>query len=568
MTGEVVYNKGNGYSSKPNTIKTSLCKELDGHAWDYDGHDAAGNMRIPMEKVQQFVGITYGYPVRGVSILCFLLTIALISFSQVFATMSVCGTLDMALNLSSPYSLATEMGNLATKTITTSSCLAKESGEALATETMFATTPSCLAQESGEALAMETVSINLEVMTQGFIINCDLAIYMQDATSVMRGMGLPARYNYTCQVVVGHQLGQLPGEVCDKTVGVCDETVGDLGLASNMQDVTYEMRGMDKPALYKCQAANDHQVEEFPGVMVPEFEHLCDDDSIGALSHAQVGCIVLGGSGEYARASQSTSLEDPVNILGVDDIRSELVGCVFVYDKTGNQWYVVVLFATHDQNNKTQVTEVCDNLRDNNSIGAQSHAQVGRIVTGGSGVYVFASRSTSLEEYVCLDSCSSEHVFCDSRLVLDIRKGERQLKLESNGSSLNVSWKKPKLIVKSLGGYSPSFHDEMQVVIWFLEASILHCVGNLVGNFSNGGSLPISDIANVKGFNEDVWFSRNAITNILSLKKVRSEFPVSYDREDFIIHRALHRYYDMVFKTHERGLHVLDINDPRSSLRR
>ena len=134
--------------------------------------------------------------------------------------------------------------------------------------------------------------------------------------------------------------------------------------------------------------------------------------------------------------------------------------------------------------NKTQVTEVCDNLCDNNSIGAQSHAQVGRIVTGGSGVYVFASRSTSLEEYVCLDSCSSEHVFCDSRLVLDIRKGERQLKLESNGSSLNVSWKKPKLIVKSLGGYWPSFHDEMLVVIWFLEASILHCVGNLVGNFS------------------------------------------------------------------------------------
>ena len=388
MTGEVVYYKGNGYSSKPNTIKTSLWKELDGHALDYDGHDAAGKVRIPMEKVQQFVGITYGYPVRGVSILCFLLTIALIlfSFSQVFATMSVCGTLDMALNLSSPYSLATEMGNLATKTITTSSCLAQESGEALATETVF---------------------INLEVMTQGSIIHCDLATDMQDVTSVWRGMGLSESYNYTCQVVVGHQLGQLPGEVCDETVGVCDETVGDFGLATNMQDVTYEMRGMDKPALYKCQAANDHQVEEFPGVMVPEFEHLCDDDSIGALSHAQVGRIVLGGTR----------------------------------------------------------------------------------------VYVFASQSTSLEEYVCLDSCLSEHVFCDSRLVLDIRKGERQLNLESNS-----------------------------------------------------GSLPISEIANVKGLYEDVWFSMKAITNILSLKKVRNEFPVSYDGDNFIIHRALQGYFNMVFK--------------------
>jgi hypothetical protein len=200
--------------------------------------------------------------------------------------------------------------------------------------------------------------------------------------------------------------------------------VGDFGLATNMQDVTYEMWGMDMPALYKCQAAIDQQVEEFPGVMVPEIEHLCNDDSIGALSHAQVGRIVLGGSGEYAYASKSTSLEDPVNIPGVDDIRSELVRCVFVYDKTGNQWYVVVLFATHDQNDKTLVTEVCDNLRDNNSIGAQSHVQVGRIVTDGSGVYVLISRSTSLEEYVCLDLCLSEHVFCDSRLVFDIRKGD------------------------------------------------------------------------------------------------------------------------------------------------
>jgi hypothetical protein len=47
-----------------------------------------------------------------------------------------------------------------------------------------------------------------------------------------------------------------------------------------------------------------------------------------------------------------------------------------------------------------------------------------------------------------------------------------------------ASWKKPKLFIKSLGGYCPSFHDEILVVIWFLEASILHCVGNLVGNCS------------------------------------------------------------------------------------
>jgi hypothetical protein len=131
---------------------------------------------------------------------------------------------------------------------------------------------------------------------------------------------------------------------------------------------------------------------------------------------------------------------------------------------------------------------------------------------------------------------------------------------------------------------------------------------------SNGGSLPISQIANVKGFNEDVWFSMKAITNILSLKKVRIEFPVSYDGDNFIIYCASQGYFNMVFKLlswstgcvvtrqdtaswkkpellvkslggywpsfqdemlvviwfleasilHDSGLHALDINDPRS----
>ena len=81
---------------------------------------------------------------------------------------------------------------------------------------------------------------------------------------------------------------------------------------------------------------------------------------------------------------------------------------------------------------------------------------------------------------------------------------------------------------------------------------------------SNGGTLPISQVADVKGFKQSVWFSRKAITNILSLLRVKEEYPVSYDGEDFIVHRALHGYPDMVFKPHPTGLHVLDINDPRS----
>jgi hypothetical protein len=149
----------------------------------------------------------------------------------------------------------------------------------------------------------------------------------------------------------------------------------------------------------------------------------------------------------------------------------------------------------------TQVTEAVQDFRndDMDSIGGQSHAQLGRIVLGGSGV-AFASSATSIREYVLLDSCSSDNVFCNSRLVSNVRRGERQLNLESNG-----------------------------------------------------GYLPISDIANFEGFKQPVWFSKKAITNILSLLEVKKEYPVSYDGDNFVVHCASHGYPDMVFKPHSTG---------------
>jgi hypothetical protein len=158
----------------------------------------------------------------------------------------------------------------------------------------------------------------------------------------------------------------------------------------------------------------------------------------------------------------------------------------------------------------SQVSEVVDNLSDDASIGAQSHAQVGRIGLGNRG-YAFASRSLSLRDYVLLDNQSLVHVFCNPELVGNVRKAVRDLELESNG-----------------------------------------------------GKLPISSIANVDGFEKPVWFSEDAMTNILSLSQVKQEYDVSYDGDDFIIHRAKLGYPDMVFKPHSSGLHVLDVNDSRS----
>jgi hypothetical protein len=44
---------------------------------------------------------------------------------------------------------------------------------------------------------------------------------------------------------------------------------------------------------------------------------------------------------------------------------------------------------------------------------------------------------------------------------------------------------------------------------------------------------------------------------------VKKEYPVSYDGEAFIIHRAASGYSDMVFVPHPSGLHVWDPQDPR-----
>jgi hypothetical protein len=37
-----------------------LCKELEGHIFDYGGHGAADTMRVTQEKIQQYVGIKFG----------------------------------------------------------------------------------------------------------------------------------------------------------------------------------------------------------------------------------------------------------------------------------------------------------------------------------------------------------------------------------------------------------------------------------------------------------------------------------------------------------------------------
>jgi len=73
---------------------------------------------------------------------------------------------------------------------------------------------------------------------------------------------------------------------------------------------------------------------------------------------------------------------------------------------------------------------------------------------------------------------------------------------------------------------------------------------------SNGGSMKVNQKATVRGYNQQVWFSTDAITNIISLSNLTSQYRVTYDSEDaqkFVIHRE--GKPNMEFRKHSTGLH-------------
>ncbi len=111
----------------------------------------------------------------------------------------------------------------------------------------------------------------------------------------------------------------------------------------------------------------------------------------------------------------------------------------------------------------SQVHKEIGTLADDESFEEQSHAQVGMVMCGKKG-YSFATGKFSMRNHLLLDNQSLVHVFCNPQFVSNVRSAGRQLKLTSNG-----------------------------------------------------GNLPILEVADFDGFNKVVWYSEDAITNILSL---------------------------------------------------
>jgi hypothetical protein len=113
----------------------------------------------------------------------------------------------------------------------------------------------------------------------------------------------------------------------------------------------------------------------------------------------------------------------------------------------------------------------------------------------------------NLREVILLDNQSTVDIFCNKKLVSNVRRAPESLTLKSNG-----------------------------------------------------GELIVSHIADVSDYDEPVWFSKRAIANIFALKNMKKQYKVTYDSEEesFLVHRESSGLPNLAFKEHGNGLHFFD----------
>lgn len=77
---------------------------------------------------------------------------------------------------------------------------------------------------------------------------------------------------------------------------------------------------------------------------------------------------------------------------------------------------------------------------------------------------------------------------------------------------------------------------------------------------SNGCTMTVTKKAKISGYKKHVWFSKKAITNIVSLRNIIQQYRVTYDSHElkFIVHRDKSGKPNIEFCMHENGLHYFD----------
>jgi hypothetical protein len=74
---------------------------------------------------------------------------------------------------------------------------------------------------------------------------------------------------------------------------------------------------------------------------------------------------------------------------------------------------------------------------------------------------------------------------------------------------------------------------------------------------SNGGTTTVCHKASITSYDHEVWFNKNAITNIVALSNLTKQYQVTYDSNDkmFVVHQGAVNKPDMHFKMHSSRLH-------------
>jgi hypothetical protein len=77
---------------------------------------------------------------------------------------------------------------------------------------------------------------------------------------------------------------------------------------------------------------------------------------------------------------------------------------------------------------------------------------------------------------------------------------------------------------------------------------------------SNGGTMVLTKKAEISGYHAHVWYHKNAIANILSLRNMIKQYPVTYDSDYkmFVVHRESVGKPNMEFRMHKSGIHYYD----------
>ncbi len=101
--------------------------------------------------------------------------------------------------------------------------------------------------------------------------------------------------------------------------------------------------------------------------------------------------------------------------------------------------------------------------------------------------------------------------------------------------------------------------DNKSMFDLFLEQGLIRKASCALNMTSNGGGLKINKQGKFPGYKFWVWFSKQAITNIICLKNLIKIYKVTYDSKvemTFVVHLQQFCLPDLSFKMHLCGLHI------------